>query len=250
MSEEIMSPALLVLPSPEPIHPSIVVAIASVAGKIEAVKKSQYNRHDSYNFASTDDIYAAVNRAMAEVGLVIMALEVERPEIKKIERTDRDGKTKTSQWGQFSFGFIFATKEATWSDPRSRRTILVQILGPQTFQAAESYVMKSLLRSLFKIPTGDMDLDAVAQADSVEAQEALNGKHKRKSSAESKRDGTTETFNAIRKKIGDAQTIDDLRDVKLAHAEDISTMPERWSSMIDDEMSARSDDIRSLNGAS
>lgn len=227
------------------IPPSIVAAILHVKAKVEPVKKSQRNSHGGYQFASTDDIYAATTRLMAEAGLVIMPLEAAPPEIVKNEK---DG--KTSQWGKFTFSFVLATKDATWSDPCLRRTLFIQITGPQTFQAAESYAVKTLLRSLFKLPTGDMDLDSVAQAETIEAQEALNGKHKRKSSAESKRDGTTETFNAIRKKIGDAQTIDDLRDVKLAHAEDISTMPERWSSMIDDEMSARSDDIRSLNGAS
>lgn len=227
------------------IPPSIVAAILHVKAKVEPVKKSQRNSHGGYQFASTDDIYAATTRLMAEAGLVIMPLEAAPPEIVKNEK---DG--KTSQWGKFTFSFVLATKDATWSDPCLRRTLFIQITGPQTFQAAESYAVKTLLRSLFKLPTGDMDLDSVAEAETIEAQEALNGKHKRKSSAESKRDGTTETFNAIRKKIGDARTIDDLRDVKLAHAEDISTMPEKWSTIIDDEMSIRSDDIRSLNGAS
>jgi hypothetical protein len=39
----------------------------------------------------------------------------------------------------------------------------LQITGPQSFQAAQSYNEKAFLRSLFKIPTGDMDLDALPE---------------------------------------------------------------------------------------
>jgi len=142
-----------------PIPPSIVQAICVVMETMEAVKKSQKNQHGGYMFASTDDIYAAVTAKMGKAGLILMALEDVAPEIK--EYKDKDG--KTARWMKVSYGFVLATKDGTWADPRNRRTLFIQITGPQTFQAAQSYAEKSYLRSLFKIPTGDQDLDALPE---------------------------------------------------------------------------------------
>lgn len=152
-------------PSPAPMAPitpipgSIVLAIAAVMSSLEAVKKSNKNTHGGYNFASTDDIYAAVTKKMGEIGFVIIAMEEAPPEIKTV--TSKDG--KPSQWMRVSHLFILATKDATWTDPRCRRTLTLQVTGAQSFQAAQSYNEKAFLRSLFKIPTGDMDLDALPE---------------------------------------------------------------------------------------
>ena len=161
-----------------PIPSSIVQAICQIMVTVEAVKKSQRNQHGGYNFASTDDIYAAVTRKMGEVGLVLLSLE-DRCEIKRIEK---DG--KTAQWAHMEFSFILATTRDTWTDARAKRTLYIQVTGPQTFQAAQSYVEKAYLRSLLKLPTGDMDLDSMPQADNEDDQIALVGGKKRKSSAE------------------------------------------------------------------
>ncbi len=141
-----------------PISASIVIAIAAVMSTLEAVKKSNKNLHGGYNYASTDDIYAAITKKMGELSFVILTLEESAPEIKSITR---DG--KTSNWMKVSYLFVLATKDATWTDARCRRTLFLQITAPQTFQAAESYAKKQFLRSLFQIPTGDMDLDSLPE---------------------------------------------------------------------------------------
>ncbi len=141
------------------IHGSIVKAICAVMSTLEAVKKSQNNKHGGYAFASTDDIYAAVTKKMGEVGLVCLALEDGKPEIERFP--DKDGHPKP--WLKVAYCFVLATEEATWIHPDSRRSLFIQITGPQTFQAAQSYCEKSFLRSLFKIPTGDMDLDSLPE---------------------------------------------------------------------------------------
>jgi len=219
------------------IPPSIVAAILHVKAKVEPVKKSQRNGHGGYQFASTDDIYAATTRLMAEAGLVIMPLEAAPPEIVKNEK---DG--KTSQWGKFTFSFVLATKDATWSDPCLRRTLFIQITGPQTFQAAESYAVKTLLRSLFKLPTGDMDLDSVAQAETIEAQEALNGKPKRKSSAEGKRDGSVAEFNKLVAAIAAASNREDLQALYMDCADTNGPwagMPTKWAGLLQDDYDSK-----------
>lgn len=219
----------------------IVKAICLVQSGMQAVKRDGKNSHGGYQFASTDAVYAALTLKLAEVGLSILCLEEEVPEIKRIE--GKDG--KTVQWGRFVFSFILATEQATWSDPRWRRTLYLQITGPQSFMAAQSYAEKALLRSLFKIATGDIDLDAMPEAETEEAQEALVGNgRKRKSSSAAKKDGTTETFNGLRAAISSAPSLDDLLALKNENAEAIAEMPERWASLIDEEFIAKSDELR------
>lgn len=163
MTEE--TATIIDCPAPAPVEPanpipsSIVLAIAAVMSSLEAVKKSNKNTHGGYNFASTDDIYAAVTKKMGEIGFVIIALEEAPPEIRTV--TSKDG--KPSQWMRICHLFILATKDATWTDRRCRRTLTLQVTGAQSFQAAQSYNEKAFLRSLFKIPTGDMDLDALPE---------------------------------------------------------------------------------------
>ena len=136
---------------------SIVKAVCAVQTTMEAVRKSQRNQHGGYNFASTDDIYAALTRRMGEVGLALISLEDDC----EIVRVEKEG--KTSQWARLVYSFVLATEDATWSHRNLRRSLYIQVTGPQTFQAAQSYAEKSVMRSLFKIPTGDMDLDSLAK---------------------------------------------------------------------------------------
>lgn len=214
-----------------PIHPSIVQAICKIMTTVAAVKKSQRNQHGGYNYASTDDIYAAITHKMGEVGLVLIT----REDACEIVRVEKDG--KTAQWARITFSFVLATADGTWSDPGARRTLYIQVTGAQTFQAAQSYAEKSFLRSLLKIPTGDMDLDGMPQADDEETQLALAGNGaKRKSSSSAKKDGTDKLFNELRSAIQSATgQRARLIEIRQAFAAQWSALPERWSSLLDDE---------------
>lgn len=215
----------------ETVPASIVRAICQIQTTLGAVSKSNYNQHGAYKFASADDIYAALTRKMGEVGLCIISLE-DNCEIKRVEK---DGKTQ--QWAQMEFSFVLATEEATWTDKRAKRTLYIQVTGAQTFQAAQSYAEKAYLRSLFKIPTGDLDLDSMPQADTEEDQVALsaNGK-KRKSSYAAKKDGETpELFKEIQQKISDAHSADILQQIRVLYAGEWETLPTRWADFLDGE---------------
>lgn len=216
------------------IHSSIVKAICEIKTTLHAVSKSNRNQHGGYSFASTDDIYAALTKKMGEVGLLIMPLEVST-EIKRIDTVDKDGKPKIAQWLNVVYQFVLATQEATWSDPHSRRTLYIQVTGPQTFQAAASFAEKAYLRSLFKLPTGDMDLDSLPQSEFEEDQVTLagNGK-KRKSSAGAKRDGTTEVFNEIKTAFETAPSAKALMDLHRKHADVLNEMPTQWNTLLTD----------------
>lgn len=142
-----------------PIPGSIVAAIAAVMSTMESVKKSNKNQHGGYNYSSTDDIYAAITKKMGELRFIVLGLEESPPEIKQV--TSKDG--KASQWMRICHLFVLATEKDTWTDPRCRRTLNLRVDGPQAFQAAQSYNEKAFLRSLFKIPTGDLDLDSLPE---------------------------------------------------------------------------------------
>lgn len=226
------------------IPPSIVKAICAVQASLDAVRKSQKNLHGGYNYSSTDDIYAALTRKLGEVGLAIVPLEIDH----EIVRVEKEG--KTVQWLKAEFGFILATEDATWTHDSLKRSLFIQITGPQTHQAAQSYAEKAFLRSLFKIPTGDMDLDSLPQAETEEAQIALvNGNGKRKSSAAAKRDGTTETFNEIRKAIREAINREHLMHLKEVHADDWAQMPHRWAEVLEHEYEDKMMAFRSVEAA-
>lgn len=226
------------------IHPSIVKAICAIMTSVEAVAKSNRNAHGGYNYSSTDDIYAAVTRKMGEVGLVCLVQE-DLCEIKRVEATDpKTGQPKISQWARLEFSFILATEQGTWSDPKARRSLYIQVTGPQTFQSAQSYAEKAYLRSLFKLPTGDMDLDSMAQSEDEFSQVALNGKQPRKSSAEGKRDGSVKLFNEIRAEIAKAVSAEHLQHVKEIRANEWAALPRAWSDTLDEDYAVRMDDLR------
>lgn len=225
----------------EPIPASIVKAICRLQVTLGSVAKSNRNAHGGYNFASTDDIYAALTRKMGEVGLAVIALE-DHCEIKRFEMKDsKSGEMKMVQWAHLEFSFVLATEDATWTDKRARRTLYIQVTGPQTFQAAQSYAEKAYLRSLFKIPTGDLDLDSMPQAETEEDQIALagGGRGKRKSSAEGKRDGSVKVFNEIRRQINAAVNASVLQQVRVLYSEEWETMPPAWAETLDEEYETR-----------
>lgn len=228
----------------QPIPPSIVTALCKVQASIEAVAKSQFNQQGKYKFASADDIYAAVARRFGEAGLIILPMEMIPPTIERVEKEYTDDRTgeksvKVSQWGKFCFGYALATAEATWFDPRSCRTIFIQILGPQTFNAAESYCQKQYLRALLKLPTGDMDLDGLPQADNEDDQIKLNQPRRPKSSAAAKRDGTNETFNELLRNIKSAATVQILEQIPTLFADEIATLPRAWHDLYEGEYETR-----------
>ena len=134
---------------------SIVKAIAEIQTSMSAVAKDGKNAHGGYMFASTDAIYASLSAKMGQVGLTILTLE-DDPEFQTV-----DGPTGPQRWCKFRFRFVLATEDGTWTDDSCKRTLFLQILGPQTHMAAQSYAEKTFLRSLFKIPTGDLDLDSI-----------------------------------------------------------------------------------------
>lgn len=219
---------------------SIVKAICAIQTSLEAVKKSQRNAHGGYSFASTDDIYAALTRKMGEVGLTIVGLETGH----EVVRVEKEG--KVSQWLKAEYAFVLATETDTWSHKDARRSLYIQITGPQTHQAAQSYAEKAFLRSLFKLPTGDMDLDSMPQADNEDDQIAMSQPRKRKSSAAAKREGGNDVFNEIRAHIQAAPNADVLSQIKTLFAHEWAQMPMKWDELLNHEFEDKMDSFAAV----
>jgi hypothetical protein len=186
---------------------------------LEPVKKSHRNAHGGYMYAGIDDIYAELLRRMASAGLICLALE------RSCELMARDKEGKAYTLVKAEYGFLLATKEATWTDATAKRTVYAQLTGPQTLAALCSFATKSWLRSTFQLATGDFELDSVAQ----EPEEALKEPPpKRKSSAEGKRDGSVKTFNSFKTIIETAQGAVELGTFWKEHTGELGAMPVRW----------------------
>jgi hypothetical protein len=243
----------------EPMHPSIVQAMAAVMAGIEAVKKSGWNDHGKYKFATTDDVYAATIRLMADNLLVCLPME----EMCKVKRFDAPLKEKGSvvrdkdgnvvmtqvQWVHARYSFLWSTPQGTWTHPKAKRTIFIQVSGPQTFAAIESYLQKQYLRGVFKLPTGDMDLDASAQDDTEDTFAPVDLAAKRKSSSSAKKDGTTERFNEIKNAIAAANSIDMLRQVSILFMREWAEMPIGWNRLLNDDYQAKEEALAARESA-
>lgn len=227
---------------------SIVKAICAIKATVEALKKSQRNQHGGYSFSSTDDLYAAISKKEGEVGLNVFSLEVEN-EIKRIETLDKDGKPRTVQWLRVVYQFVWATPTDTWTDEKNRRTICVQVTGPQTYQAAQSFVEKAYYRSVYKLPSGDMDLDSMPQAEFEDEQNDLLAPRKKKSSSAAKKDGTDVVFNELRGAISGADGPADLQRIKQQNWSVWESLPRAWRQLIDAEFDDRMAEFEQMEPA-
>ncbi len=138
-------------------------AICQVQTHVDAITKDNENDHGGYNYASVDQVYASLTLKLGQVGLAIIPIEAAPMKILQLQ-----GKNGPQKWARFLFGFIYSVGDVTWYCPYNTETLLVQVTGPQSFGAAKSYASKAHYRALFKIPTGDLDLDEIPQEESEE----------------------------------------------------------------------------------
>ena len=75
-----------------------------------------------------------------------------------------------------------------------------------------------------------LTLTGIATSDDDDGRAAANVK--RKSSAESKRDGTSARFNEIKHQFETALSIDQLRELSRTCGDEINAMPEKWASLL------------------
>lgn len=136
----------------QPMPLDIVQSVVAIKAKIQKLEHDAENKHGGYKYTSGDAMYEALRKLMADVGLVIVAMETE---------CDKAGDGKTIR---ATFQFILATEKATWTHTNLKRTQYQPWMGAQTFQAAQSYAEKAFLKNLFKLSTGEPETESVLQA--------------------------------------------------------------------------------------
>jgi len=134
-------------PNTEPvtaISADIAKAIVLVKKDVKTIVKDAENKHGNYKYASVDAVYEGVREGMATHGLGLLLLET--------------GFTSVGEKSiRFEFQIVIFTAESTWTHTTFKRSIVLPWNGPQTAQAAQSYVEKAVLKSLFKLDTGDAE---------------------------------------------------------------------------------------------
>jgi hypothetical protein len=162
---------------------AISKAITAVMADIyEPIEKRGENTYDNYKYVSIDDIYARLVRSMGVHGLVIIPLEID---VEHTPSKNRQGNAVIR--AKFTHQFFLSCDGESWTDDTCCRTLAMQIDRTTNYAAAGSYLEKAFLRSLFKIPTGEVE---------VEELEEIRARH------EDKEDGKAKRMKQVRNKNG------------------------------------------------
>jgi hypothetical protein len=139
-------------------------AVLLVMQELKSLAKTGRNDHGRYNFAPVDDFYDAVHDLLPKYGLLPTADEVDS-ELVPMETATFDSKgnptaKKVAIWIKSTW--IFKLNHNGVTSEGFRRIVWVPTAGPQTAGIAQSYADKNFMRSLFKIRTGEYELDDMA----------------------------------------------------------------------------------------
>jgi ERF superfamily len=137
---------------PEPIAKGMV----AVMGSIGKLQKDGTNAEQKYRYSSVDAFYGAVGPLCAAAGIIIKPRKVGRAEHFEVQ-----GKFGPRRMIRIFYTFVWIhASGATWIDLLDEREVEVQNTGAQAYGAAESYALKSYLKSFFQVQTGEEDADA------------------------------------------------------------------------------------------
>jgi hypothetical protein len=223
-------------------------------GGIVRLAKSDENKHSSYMFASIDDFYDLTRPLCDQAGLIILADE----ESVDFRTTGGGDRARTWLVVKYSFTLIVvetfedddarASSAVTWGRTPHRTIMVDASMGSQAFGAAQSYAVKTFMRSLFQISTGDVeDLDTQGRGTLPATQtyrepddfpgdrprptgrpvntQPDNQGSARKSSAQAKRDGD---WDKLMKGIKVQRNEEELSAWASANAGLIESLPNKW----------------------
>lgn len=207
------------------IPPKVAAALSQVMGKIEKLCKEEHNPHANYKYAGIESFLEMVRPLCAAAGLLVI-----QDEDGFEFRTSKDKFGKELTWlvMTFSFGLAHSSGE-TWPY-RCRRTGMVQAsMGSQAFGAAQSYALKSFLRSIGLIATGDTE-----DADSHEQRELPEVR--RKSAYKARKEGD---YPKLEAEIREQETLDALKEWWIDNQDRIRALPPQWAVLLEGEKDRR-----------
>lgn len=126
-------------------------AVLEVTRKIGTLGKAALNPHGGYKYVSIDKFYETVGRTAAEEGLSWTLREIS---IQIMPEVGKTGAVRVTY-------AVDLMMETGWRLPNySCVSIIHPIQGAQTMGSAMSYADKVAMRQMFKVPTGERDIDA------------------------------------------------------------------------------------------
>ena len=130
-----------------PLLRDLAARIAQVMKAVRSLAHDACNTHSDYNYASADKFYQALQQPLAEAELVVRCDEVD---CRLFTVPNRDGRPMLHARFVYELGFV-------GYPGAERRSLVLQLIGPQSFQAAETYARKYWLRGKFLVATGETD---------------------------------------------------------------------------------------------
>jgi hypothetical protein len=139
-------------------HIPVLKKIISVASAIHGLKKTTENAHARYKYVPIDDFYREAASICKAGGLLWSIRET---------ACEHVGHTKTRGGDvpvfKYTYEFDMFTEEGMIKNYTSL-SVLHPLQGPQTSGSALSYAEKMMMRTTFKIATGEEDADAIDPA--------------------------------------------------------------------------------------
>lgn len=203
----------------------MVARLQAQKALMAGAKRNRENPFAKSKYATLEAVLETVAEPLTVAGLVLSQwcgpVEAAGPKGDQFFMTVHTSieHAETSQWMEVSLQIPLAKRDA------------------QGVGSAMTYGRRYTLKALLGIPEVDDD-GAAASGQESEL------RPKRKSAAEAKKDGTTETFNAIRQEIAAASTIEHLRHVGKERAQEVEDMPERWRDLIRAEYEDKLEDLK------
>lgn len=129
---------------------AMMEAVVKTTVEVPSLIKGDRNTHGGYSYVSVDDYYEAVKTIASKNGLAWVAREVSSD----LVDTGKSIALKTT----YAFDMMHAPSGAVWHD-YSQLSVLHPLIGAQTAGSSLSYADKLMMRSCFKIVTGEGDAD-------------------------------------------------------------------------------------------
>lgn len=256
-------PAAPAIPAPilsrAPMPKLIAEAVAHVMSKVTKLEHTETNTHGNYRYASVDDFYEMVRPLMAEAGLVIIPEELETSMV------TTQSQSSTRSWLKIKYDFTLNVGGQEWEYRPKRTAMADATMGSQAFGAAASYAEKFFLRALFKVSTGEPDMDAEAQSQ-LPASAAQNSRQAQgmgredrgrqpqtgqrrqepgtKTSAQAKRDGDWE---ALTRGMALQRSEEELTAWAASHERDLAKLPRQWKIQVREQYVKELERVRELD---
>lgn len=203
---------------------------ARLAAQAELMKGAVRNRENPFSksrYATLDAVLEAVAEPLTANGLVLTqwcgdiettGAKSDRNQMKVYTQIEH---AETTEWMRVSV------------------PVPIIKLDPQGIGSAITYGRRYGLKPAVGMPEIDDD-GAAASGQESEL------RPKRKSSAEAKRDGTTEIFNDIRAEIAQCINVEMLRHVGEIRREQVEEMPDKWQALLREDYETKMSELKAV----